>query len=118
MTLALLTIYELRTDEERPYALETKCKKRVELDELATGDPIDCGETWEITIKGYLQPSYKLLTIRRAEDGIGIELVHRTPEKDGTQPIHTLYPRDALEQLLTKCRGYYTLDDQLRRCGL
>jgi hypothetical protein len=113
-----LFIYELHLDKDIPYATVKALKERIELSDIVIGDLIECEGTREVVMSATEGPPYMLRTIRRAADGTGIELISRTQKNNGAQPLHTSYPYDAIEMLLTEGKGYFVMDRRLKKYGL
>ena len=90
------------------------------LDGLVEGNLIEFDGRKEIFIRGEVNPVCDIDTIKRAKDGIGIEMVNRGQAGRNQQgePFYTLYPFGEWEGVLTNYRGYPTLNKLLKRYGL
>ena len=116
-----LMIYEWHDElGELPCARLKATGELKSLDQLMQGDLIEFSGVREIFICGEVNPVVAIDTIRRAKDGVGIELVNRGQAGRNQQgePFHTIYPLDIFEGPVTKYKGYPTLHKLLKRYGL
>jgi hypothetical protein len=79
------------------------------------------GPTQEVIIYGETKFEYHVDTCRRAEDGIGIEMISRGQAGRNWQgnPFHTIKePDDAIDQFLFQGKGYEELNKLLQKYHL
>lgn len=78
-------------------------------------------QTFEVVLLAETRLEYRVETCRRAQDGIGIELINRGQAGRNWQgiPGHTINgPNDVLDKFLTKGKGYQELDVLLKKYGM
>ncbi len=81
----------------------------------------EIGTTREVVINGETRPTCYVETIRRAKDGIGIELINRGQARRNWQgnPIHTIEGlNDPLDKFLHNGDGYKILNELLQKCEM
>jgi len=115
-----LMIYEWYDElGELPCARLKATRELKSLDQLSEGDLIEFDGRKEVFIHGTVIPECSIGTMRRAQDGVGIELVNRGQAGRNQQgkPFHTIYPLDVLESVITKYKGYSTMNKVLKKYG-
>ena len=106
---------------ELPRAKEEKTGKVVSLDQLCEGDIIRFQKNYEVVLRGGINPECYVTSIRRALDGIGIEIIDRGQAgmNSSGDPAWTIEgPDDVIDQYVSKGRGYQAADKLLRDKGM
>ncbi len=119
---------------EPPCAIQKISHKKVSLSEvpdcalmefpiMAEGSmgSYKAGTSFEIVINKQTWPSYDIDTIRRASNGVGIEMISRGQAGRNYEgaPFHIIDgPEDDLDKFLFKGKGYFELDRLLKEYGM
>jgi len=101
---------------EPPYASLRATGERVELSDLIEGSLIEVEGKREVVIAGTTHPIYSLKTVRKAQGGVGIEMVNRI---QGGGCLVDIIPHFGhwLDLYLRNGRGYLLFYKMLAKFG-